>query len=79
MEETNSRLMLSLLVVLSVLRLRSHSIMVKLSGYRSKAGKSRKALWRELSFVKQALVEYVLCHACTNNISDFALNSACSS
>ena len=58
-EEQNSRLLLSLLVVLSVLRLRSHSIMVRLSGFRTKAGKSRNALWLELSWVKQALLEYV--------------------
>ncbi len=56
-EEQNSRLLLSLLVVLSVLRVRAHLIMCKLSAYRQSQGKSRKVLAHEIYCVKEALLQ----------------------
>jgi hypothetical protein len=57
-EETNSRLQLSLLVVLSVLRLRSHSFLVSLASARKQSANQRTHLWNELTSMKAALNKY---------------------
>jgi len=54
-DELNSRLQLSLLVVLSVLRLRAHSFLVSLSSARKRDAKVRTNLHRELVAMKKAL------------------------
>ena len=57
-DELNSRLQLSLLVVLSVLRLRAHSFLVSLSSSRKQDAKERTKLFNELLAMKRALAKY---------------------
>ena len=54
-DELNSSLQLSLLVVLSVLRLRAHSFLVSLSTARKQDARVRTNLFRELGAMKEAL------------------------
>lgn len=57
-EELNSRLQLSLLVVLSVLRLRTHSKLMNLCSSLEHDAKIRKQLFNEVVCVKDALKRY---------------------
>lgn len=59
-DETNSRLQLSLLVVLSVLRLRTHSFLLSLYTARVRDAKVRKQLFSDVVLVKEALKRYMV-------------------
>ncbi len=57
-EMANSRLQVSLLVVISVLRLRTHSFLVSLYSSRVHDAKLRKQLFLEMVSIKEALKQY---------------------
>lgn len=57
-EETNSRLQLSLLVKLAVLRLRAHTIITSMSATRERNLNMRQTIYDEIIKVKESLAEY---------------------
>lgn len=57
-EETNSRLQLSLLVKLAVLRLRAHTIITSMSATRERNRNTRQTIYDEIMKVKASLAEY---------------------